>query len=74
MKNVAIGMSPLTQKIVVYRYRADQPGVATDKSEDLSSQAVFAVAHQILAKGEPAKVVLDGEVFELKLHAVRDEA
>lgn len=69
MKNVAIGMSPLTYKIVVYRYRASSPGVSIDKSEDLSSQAVFAVAHQILAKGEPAKVVLDGQVFELRLHA-----
>lgn len=68
MKNVAIGMSLLTNKIVVYKYRAGSPGISIDKSDDLSSQAVLAVAHQILSTGEPAKVMLDGEVFELRIH------
>jgi hypothetical protein len=65
LKNMHIGVSPLTHKIVAYR---GKDGVATSKSEDLTSEAVFSVAHLILMKGEPVKVVLDGEQFELRIH------
>jgi hypothetical protein len=66
LKNMHIGMSPLSHEIFAYRGKG---GVATDKSEPLTSEAVFAVAHLVLAKGEPVTVRLDGEDFELRIYA-----
>jgi hypothetical protein len=66
LKDMHIGVSPLTQKIVAYR---GKNGVATSKSDDLTSEAVFSVAHLILMRGEPVTTVLDGEEFELRIHA-----
>jgi hypothetical protein len=68
LKDMHIGVSPLTHKIVAYR---GKNGVATDKSDDLTSEAVFSVAHLILMRGEPATVTLDGEQFELRLHEIK---
>jgi hypothetical protein len=65
LKDMHIGVSPLTQKIVAYR---GKNGIATSKSDDLTSEAVFSVAHLILMRGEPVTVVLDGEEFVLRLH------
>lgn len=65
LKDMHIGVSPLTQKIVAYR---GKNGVATTKSDDLTSDAIFSVAHLILMRGEPVTVRLDGEDFELRLH------
>jgi hypothetical protein len=66
LKDMHIGVSPLTQKIVVYQGRN---GVARSKSGDLTGEAVFSVAHLILMRGEPVSIVLDGGEFELRLHA-----
>lgn len=70
LKDMHIGVSPLTQKIAVYRAKN---GVVTAKSDDLTNEAIFSVAHLILMRGEPATVRLDGEDFELRLHAKPDE-
>lgn len=67
IKNVHIGVSPLSHEIFVYR---GLNGIAKDKSEPLTSEAVFSVAHLVLARqreNDHVTVMLNGVRYRLLL-------